>query len=480
MDFRTQTLDELVTSVRRGSVSAVELTAHALERIEALNPVLNAFTYVDGDRALSEAKALDQRRARGEELGALAGIPIGVKDLDDVAGMVTTHGSVLHRGNPPARVDSILVRRLRDDGCVIVGKTNTPEFGASPDTVNSLYGATRNPWNPAHSPGGSSGGSAAAVAAGMVPLATGSDGGGSLRIPSSCCGLSGIKPSHGRVPSGGAQPPDWHDLSTKGVLARRISDVAYALDAVIGPDPSDLRALPMPDVSWLDAIQEPRVPLQVLWSPPLGYGPPDPEVRAICERAVATLEQLGAVVDTSESVFPEDPILTWMTLVSAYCARVLEPYRGSPEYASVATELASNVERGCSLRAVDLVRAVDECHRLNVRLVSLFHQHRLLVTPTIATAPPLSGELGTIGGEPQQNWVCYTYPFNMTRSPAATVCAGFTASGLPVGLQLVGPQHADQVVLRAAAALEAALALDTVAPGLPGPPGGFSPVAPPG
>ncbi len=226
MDFRTQTLDELATSVRTGQVSAVELTTHALERIEALNPRLNAFCLVDGERAMSEARALDARRAKGEELGALAGIPIGVKDLDDVAGMVTTHGSVLHKENEAARLDSILVRRLREDGCVIVGKTNTPEFGAKPDTYNELFGATRNPWNPAHSPGGSSGGSAAAVAAGMVPLATGSDGGGSIRIPASCCGLSGLKPSHGRVPSGGPEPPSWHDLSSKGVMARRIADVA--------------------------------------------------------------------------------------------------------------------------------------------------------------------------------------------------------------------------------------------------------------
>ncbi len=235
---------------------------------------------------------------------------------------------------------------------------------------------------------------------------------------------------------------------------------------MIGPDPSDLRSLPLPDVSWLDAVREPRAPLQVVWSPTLGYAKPDTEVRAICEKALAKLEEVGAEVAVADFVFPEDPILVWMTLVSAYCARVLEPYRGTREYKSVDKDLAEQADRGAALSGVEIVRALDECHRLNVRMVALFHQHRLLVTPTLATAPPRSGELGTVDGAPDQNWVRYTYPFNMTRSPAATVCAGFTESGLPVGLQLVGPQHADQVVLRAAAALENALELNTIPPEL--------------
>lgn len=464
MDFRTESLEALSEQVRRGEVSAAELVTHALERIDVLNPDVGAFIAVDSDRALADARAVDERRARGDELGPLAGIPIGVKDLEDAEGYVTTYGSALHVGDQSAAADSLLVTRLKENGCVVVGKTNTPEFGFKPDTVNPTFGATKNPWNTAHSPGGSSGGSAAAVAAGMVPLATGSDGGGSIRIPSSCCGLSGMKPSHGRIPTGGAEAPDWHDLSTRGLIARKVTDIAYGLDAVIGPDPTDLRSLPMPEVSWLDAVREPHVPLQVAWSPTLGYAEVDSEVMVICERAVAVLTSIGAEVVEVPQVFAEDPIMTWMSLVATYCWRKLAPYQGTEQWNRIDPGLSAQAEWASSLSGADFVRALDECHRLNVTLVGVFHQARLLVTPTLAAAPPVSDELGTIDGRSDANWVRFTYPFNCTRSPAATVCAGFTASGLPVGLQLVGPQHADQVVLRAAAALEQALGMETLAP----------------
>jgi aspartyl-tRNA(Asn)/glutamyl-tRNA(Gln) amidotransferase subunit A len=464
VDFRTESLEGLSELVRRGEVSAVELVTHALERIDVLNPDFGAFIAVDSERALDEARAVDRRRATGDELGPLAGIPIGVKDLEDAEGYVTTCGSALHVEDRAAGADSLLVGRLKENGCVVVGKTNTPEFGFKADTVNPTFGATKNPWNRAHSPGGSSGGSAAAVAAGMVPLATGSDGGGSIRIPSSCCGLSGMKPSHGRIPTGGPEAPDWHDLSTRGLIASKISDIAYGLDAVIGPDPTDLRSLPLPDVSWLDAVRDPHVPLQVAWSPTLGYAEVDSEVLAICERAVGVLTSIGAEVIEVSQVFGEDPITTWLTLVSTYGWRKLAPYKGTKEWDRLDPGLLAQAEWGASLSGVDFVRALDECHRLNVRLVEIFHQARLLVTPTIAAAPPLSDELGTINGRSDVNWVRFTYPFNCTRSPAATICAGFTASGMPVGLQLVGPQHADQVVLRAAAALEKAIGIETLAP----------------
>jgi Asp-tRNA(Asn)/Glu-tRNA(Gln) amidotransferase A subunit family amidase len=468
MDFRRQSLEELSDGVSAGQLTAVELTRHALAQIESLDGRIHAFVAVDAERALAEAASIDARREAGEEIGPLAGIPIAVKDLEAAAGFVTTLGSALHTSDPPARQDSILVRRLREAGCVVVGKTNTPEHGAMPDTVNRAFPATRNPWNLERSPGGSSGGSAAAVAAGMVPLATGSDGGGSLRIPSSCCGLSGMKTSHGRVPSGGPEPPGWLDLSTKGLIARRVSDLAYGLDAVIGPDPTDLRSLPLAEVSWRDAVREPHVPVAVAWSPTLGYAPVDDEVLAICERAVDALSGIGATITEVEHVFTEDPLGTWMTLVDTCNWRTLSRYHGTDDWSKLEAGLAAGAERGRAVSGADIVRAQDECHRMNVRLVNLFRHHRLLVTPTLATAPPPSGGLGTVNGDTDLNWVRFTYPFNCTRSPAATVCAGFTQSGLPVGLQLVGPQHADQVVLRAAAALEAALDLDTVAP-LPAP-----------
>jgi aspartyl-tRNA(Asn)/glutamyl-tRNA(Gln) amidotransferase subunit A len=467
VDFRRLSLTTLAGDVRSGRVGAKELVTHALERIDALNPAVNAFVAVDGSSALEAAARIDEAVASGNDPGPLAGIPIGVKDLEDAAGFVTTKGSPVFADGKVATVDSSLVARLKAAGCVVVGKTNTPELGWKGDTDNTVFGPTCNPWNLDHSPGGSSGGSAAALAAGMVPLATGSDGGGSIRIPSSCCGLSGMKPSLGRVPSGGADPPDWHHLSTKGPMARRLVDVVTALDVVVGPDPTDLRSLPRPEASWPAALVNAQVPTRVAWSPTLGYAPVDDEVRAVCTRAVSVLESLGVEVVEIDTVFDEDPVGDWLTMALTYNLRTLAPHRGTDVWKRVDPLLASQVDWAADhLTGIELVKAEDACHRLNVRLVELFHDFRLLVTPTCAALPPAraleSG--GMINGEPDANWVRFTYPFNMTRSPAASVCAGLSPGGLPVGLQVVGPQHADLVVIRSAAALEAAIGFDEVAP----------------
>ncbi|CAN5856590.1 hypothetical protein BH24ACT3_BH24ACT3_13130 [soil metagenome] len=354
--------------------------------------------------------------------------------------------------------------RLRYAGCIIIGKTNTPEFGWKAETENPTFGATANPWNLERSPGGSSGGSAAAVAAGMVPLATGSDGGGSIRIPSALCGLSGMKPSLGRVPAGGVHPPGWMDLSTKGPMARRIRDVAVALDAVIGPDPTDLRALPMPDASWSLSLEDPHPPRRVGWSPTLGYGKVDAEVLAVCEKAVRQLEALGTEVVEVDPVFPEDPVRDWLTLTLTYTLRSLERFRGTPVWAQLDPGLAAGMEwAATSVSSLDLVRAMDRCHERNLDLVRVFHRGILLLTPTCAGQTPRRKQAGTINGEPDLNWVQFTYPFNLTRSPAGTVCAGFTTDGMPVGLQVIGPQHADVAVLRLIAMLEDLLDLDPIA-----------------
>jgi aspartyl-tRNA(Asn)/glutamyl-tRNA(Gln) amidotransferase subunit A len=463
MDFRRERVSELADQVRSGQLAAREMVGHALDRIEALNGVFNAFVAVDADAALKAAAGIDESVANGDDPGPLAGIPIGVKDLEDAAGFPTTNGCSGWADRAPAAAHSALVDRMVAAGCVVVGKTNTPELGWKADTDNPLFGATRNPWDRMRSPGGSSGGSAAAIAAGMVPLATGSDGGGSIRIPSALCGLAGLKASLGRVPVGGDDPPGWPNLSSKGPMARTAGEVAYALDAVIGPDPSDLRSLPMPESSWTAALDRPHVPMAVAWSPTLGYAPLDAEVRAVCERAVSALADAGARVIEVETVFAEDPIMTWLTMTNAYLARSVEPFRGTPVWDRLDPGLRASADHGVQISGVDLAKAFDECHRLNRRLVELFHEVRLLVTPTVAAATPLSGQPGLINGEPDMNWVRFTYPFNLTRSPAGTVCAGFTGDGLPVGLQMVGPQHGDVVVLRAMAALEEALELDPVA-----------------
>ena len=466
IDFRRTSLAELADSVRHKKVSAREVTAAALARIEALNPPINAFVAVDGERALEQAGAVDQFVASGGDPGPLAGVPIGVKDLEDAAGYRTTHGSPMFANDPIAEHDSVLVARLRAAGCVVVGKTNTPDFGWTAKTENALFGTTKNPWNLDHTPGGSSGGTAAALAAGMVPLATGSDGGGSIRIPSACCGLSGMKASMGRVPSGGPRPPDWPGLSAKGPMARRIEDVVLALDVVVAPEPTDLRSLPRPEASWLAALDDPRPPAKVLWAPTLGYAAVDAEVLAICERAVSVLESLGAEVVEIDTVFDSDPLDDWLTLTGVYLLRSVDERAGQPGSGEMDPLLSYLVERARSVTGRQMADALDACHLVNVRLVEFFSDARILVTPTCAgLAPPLALDgMGLINGEETPNWVAFTYPFNMSGSPAATLCAGLSASGLPVGLQLVGPPHGDLVVLRTAAALEAALGFDRLAP----------------
>jgi aspartyl-tRNA(Asn)/glutamyl-tRNA(Gln) amidotransferase subunit A len=465
MDFRTVTVSDLAARVTDRSMTASEVVAAALDRIERFDAELGAFVAVDADAALAEAEAIDQRIAAGEDVGPLAGVPLAVKDLEDAAGYVTSRGSAAFAAGPPAAVDSPLVERLRAAGCVVVGKTNTPELGFKPDTVNEVFGATHNPWASGRSAGGSSGGSAAAIAAGLVPLATGSDGGGSIRIPAAVTGLTGLKPSLGRVPSGGETPPDWPLLSTRGPITRRARDLALALDVVVGPEPTDLASLPLPDASWSRSLAELHPPRVVGWSPTLGYARLDAEVLAVCESAVRRLEAAGTEVVLVDRVFDGDPIDDWLTLTSTWCLRTLEHLAEDDAWSRIDPGLVAGMEWSRrSVTATRFARAIDGCHTLNMALVDLFHQVPLLLTPTVAGQTPLIGEPGTIDGEPDANWVRYTYPFNMTRSPAGTVCAGFTSDGMPVGLQVVGPQHADVAVLRLLTLLEDLLDLDAVAP----------------
>jgi Asp-tRNA(Asn)/Glu-tRNA(Gln) amidotransferase A subunit family amidase len=465
MDFRTTSLSDLAQQVRRRTISARELCQESLDQIERYNPTYNAFVNVDSERALAEAAAVDATIASGGDPGPLAGIPLAVKDNQDALGYRATYGSALLADAPASERDSLLVARLRAAGCVVVGKTNLPEFAWCGNTTNAVFGPTRNPFNPDYGPGGSSGGAAAALAAGMVPLATGSDGGGSIRIPAACCGLSGMKVSLGRIPAGGPTAPGWLDLSTGGPMTRHIADAVTALDVVVGPDPSDLRSLPRPEASWLDALEHPHVPVRIAWAPTLGYADVDREVVALCEAAVGQLEALGADVIVLDSVFDLDPVGDWLTLMGVCQLRTMRPLMGHPRWEEVDPILAAIIDAAQSTTGEQLVRIFDTCHTMNLTLVEIFAGSRILVTPTCAGAAPEVGPSGqsAVNGVLTPNWVQFTYPFNMTRSPAATVCAGVTTAGLPVGLQLIGPQHGDLVVLRTAAALEASLELPLAA-----------------
>ncbi|HLT17634.1 MAG TPA: amidase family protein [Acidimicrobiales bacterium] len=465
MDFRRTTVAQLADDVASRRIAARELVEAALARIEEVDPSVNAFIALDPEGALAEAAQIDERVAAGEEVGPLTGIPIGVKDLEDAAGLPTTHGSAVYGDAPPATRDSVLVERLRAAGCVVVGKTNTPELGHKADTTNALFGSTRNPWDLSRSAGGSSGGSAAAVAAGMVPLCTGSDGGGSIRIPSAVCGLSGFKPSLGRVPMGGPTPPTWGGLSTKGPMARRVRDITLALDAVVGPDPTDLRSLPMPEASWTRSLEDLHLPRRVGWSPTLGYARVDREIAEVCARAVDRLADAGTEVVEIPTVFDEDPVSSWIRIAMVGGERSLGHLRGTPAWDLVDPLHARLIDAfGRDVTGAELVAAEDACHQLNLRLVELFHDVPLLLTPTVAGQTGPAGDNGTVDGEPTPGWVSLTYPFNMTCSPAGTVCAGFTGDGMPVGLQVVGPQHADVAVLRLLAALEDLFGFDPIPP----------------
>src|SRR3984885_316298 len=380
IDFRTTSLAELTRSVRTKEISARELTQAALDRIQRLDPTYNAFVAVDGERALAEADGIDARIAAGADPGPLAGIPLGVKDLQNAVGYTTTYGSALHADDPPATADDPFVARMRGAGCVVLGKTNTPEFGWMGNTTNHIFGPSLNPFHPGRGPGGSSGGSAAALAAGMVPLATGSDGGGAIRVPGARCRPSGMKPSLGRVPAGGPNPPGWIDLSTNGPMARRIADVTLALDVAVGPDPTDLRALPRPEASWLAALDDPHVPIRVAYSPTLGYATVDAEVAATCAKAVDCLQSLGAEVVVVEDVFDADPVGDFLLLTAAATLRTLRPYFDHPRWDEVDPVLRHFVDVAQSTTAEQILQVFDRFHLMNLRLVELFRACRILVT----------------------------------------------------------------------------------------------------
>ena len=463
-DFRTVTVEALVSMVRDRSLTAAAVTERALERIEALNPILNAFVAIDETAARAQAAAIDERLDAGEEVGALAGIPIGVKDLADAAGFVTTRGAMHLRDAPPVTADSTEVARLRAAGAVIVGKTNTPEFGCMGDTYNPVFGATWNPWNLSRSPGGSSGGTGAAIASGMVPAGTGSDGGGSIRIPSAMCGLSGIKTSQGRVPSG-PPPPGLLDLSCVGPMARRIRDVAYCLDAVVGPHPSDLRSLPAPTESWRRALDDPPLPKRVLWVPSFDGEPVDAEILASCAAAVERLASQGVEVVEAGTLFDKASDAFLPLFLGGLIGPASEPLFGTPAWDDVTDLLAVALEDAFERVTVASVsEARQQAGRLSMHLAEVMTGFDAMLLPTMAGQTPVVGGDGTINGVETENWIRFTPLANLTRRPAGTVCCGFTEDGMPVGLQVLGHQVDDVGVLETLAVLEDLLDLDPIAP----------------
>jgi len=448
---------DLVKLIRSGDLSPAELMEDTLRRIEALNPSLNAFVTLRAEQAMDEAKAMAERIARGGEPGPLAGIPFGVKDLEDVKGMVTSFGSIPYKDNM-AFSDSIQVARLKAAGAIVVGKTNTPEFGFTGFTKNRLYGVTRNPWNKERTPGGSSGGSAAAVAAGMVPLATGSDAGGSIRIPACYSGCVGLKPSYGRIPLDPLPFLYMSHIPVLGPLSRTVEDAALYLDCTAGYHPSDPDSLPLPGWSYLENLHKLPAGLRVGFSPTLGYARVQKEIFSLVEKAVKSFEEMSHRVEIWDGKLP-DVGETWSQLInSAIYAQVqqdmekIRPHMGKT--------LVYFLDQAKYLTVDDHIRNHGIRMELNRILGEFFNSFDLLLTPTMPTEafaakgpPPAEVDGNPI---PLLGAVAFTYPFNLSGHPAATVRAGFTRAGLPAGLQIIGPRHRDDLVLQAAYAYEQA------------------------
>ena len=446
---------ELAGAIRAKRVSPTEAVEAVLDRIAAVNPSINALVTVTEDLARSSARDVETRLARGEATGPLAGVPVTIKDLIMVKGVRTTWGSrIFERFVAPE--DAPAVERLRAAGAVIVGMTNSPEFGYRATTDNPVFGATRNPWSLDHTPGGSTGGGAAAVAAGIGPLTIGTDAGGSIRIPASCCGIVGFKPTLGRVPMapvfGGLET-----LSHAGPMTRTVRDAALAMFVIAGPDARDLASLPDDGTNWIGAAEGGLAGVRAAWTPDWGYAPVDPEVRHLAEAAARRLEESGARVDEASPRFA-DPSEAFGTLFPASVAARLTGYLAEWR-AKMDPGLVRYIEMGQRPSAVDFVQAANVRRTLNDAFREFFTTYDLLLTPTLA-APPLP--LGRhvyeeIGGKAvgALGWLAFAFPINMLGYPAVTVPAGWTAAGLPVGLQIVGPRFTDAAVLRAAAAFEA-------------------------
>jgi aspartyl-tRNA(Asn)/glutamyl-tRNA(Gln) amidotransferase subunit A len=451
-DFDFMTARELARRIATREVSPVEVTRRALRRAEATQSSLNAFFLIMDEQALAAARSAEDAVMRGETLGPLHGVPFSAKDLVAVGGVPFCFGSRTMADNV-AVADAPPVERMRQAGGILIGKTTTSEFGCKAVGDCPLTGITRNPWNPAKTPGGSSAGAAASVAAGITPIAIGTDGGGSIRIPCSLTGLAGIKPQYGRVPvwPTTAAPT----LSHVGPMARTVADAALMLTSMAGYDARDPYAVagPVPDL--MAACDAGVRGLRIAYSRTYGYAKPDADVVALIDAAAKTFETLGCIVEPVEAVFDSDPVEIW----------------NAEFYASIGTRLAPILEKQRDLLDPAVAATLDgalqqdlrsyytkvfERFALRERMRVLFEHYDLLLSPTL---PVASLDVGVnvpahLSDRNLVSWVYYPYPFNLTGQPAATVCAGLS-QGMPVGLQLVGRALGEYDVVRAAAAFEA-------------------------
>lgn len=457
-EFAYMTAAEIRHLVLSKQASAVEVVTSALERLDSLEPALNAFVVRTPELALEAARRADGVVASGGATGPLLGVPISVKDLIDLGGVPTRFGSKT-TSMTPAAADAPSVERIKAGGSCILGKTTTTEFGCKAGGGDSpLTGITRNPWHPAKSPGGSSAGAAASVAAGITPVALGTDGGGSCRIPAALCGLVGVKAQYGRVPVFPASATP--SLGHVGAIARTVTDAAQLLHVLSGFDPRDPASVAEPVPDFVGACRQGVAGLRVAWSPTLGYARVlDNEVLTLALEAVHSLEEAGCVVETVEQVFDEDPIELWNAEFYAGVGLKLKAALDKSKHLldpAVAT-LLGNALYGQTLE--EYFTKFFRRFQLREDFRRLLDRYDVLITPTLPVADLCAGVNVPAGLEDRNvvSWVYYTYPFNLTGNPAASVPCGFTRAAMPVGLQIVGGTLREVDVFRVAGALESAL-----------------------
>jgi len=452
------TAREAVSLLKRGAVSPAELVDAAAARIAAVDGAVNALPTLCLDRARDHAKRLATRRP--EARGPLAGLPFVVKDLDAVAGVRTTWGSPIYADHVPER-SNVMVEILEARGGIVIAKSNTPEFGAGANTFNEVFGKTLNPWDRRLTCGGSSGGSAVALATGEAWLATGSDLGGSLRTPASFCSVVGLRPSPGRVAEG-PNPLPFGLLPVHGPMGRTVGDAALMLDAMRGQHREDPRSLEAPAEPFIAAVDAPTPPRRIGFTPDLGIVPVDREVAAICEQAAARFADMGATVEAACPDFG-GARETFQTLRAAGFAAGMAPLLAEHRD-KFKPEIIWNIEKGLALTADEIGAAERARGALYHRLVAFFADHDLLACPA-AIVPPFDVEqryVAEVAGETFDNyvdWLAITSAITLTSCPAISLPCGFTAGGLPVGLQLVAPPRSEAALLAAAALLEDALGI---------------------
>ncbi len=455
-----QSARELLHAYKDKSLSPVEVAEDVLRRIEAQNPAVNAFCVVHPNETLSMARASEARWRRGEPAGPVDGFPVSVKDMLWQKGFANRRGSLTSSAER-AKEDAPSVARLREAGAVFVGRTALSEFAWKGVTDSPLTGTTRNPWDTAKTPGGSSGGAATAGALNLGVMHLGTDAGGSIRIPASFTGLFGLKPSFGRVATYPASA--FVVLSHVGPMTRTVYDAALMLDVIARPDRRDLMAHNSTPPDYTGPLERGVRGLRIGWSVDLGYVEHiDPEVREICSQAVRTFEALGAVVEEATPAFanPREAILKLWRAGAAAALSTISP----DHHSQLDPTFVACAEAGKSLTAVDFLGAFNARSDLARRMHEFHDRYDLLVTPTLPIVAFDAG-LNVPPGQPTDEWLDwapYSYPFNLTQQPAASVPCGMTSKGLPVGLQIVAPLHRDTLVLQAARAFESAQPFETI------------------